>query len=240
MSTFPPPPKPPMDDAGLARWLLAVGVWGAAAERRVAALEAAAAADVADGTDFSSFRHEPGNSSLSPWNVANMVAGGGLNFYATPVQNRFYALPFIAPRRGGIITALAWDSNAAAGNSRIAVYGNNAPDDLYPGSFLGETGSKANTGGATVVSTSNLNIGPLTAGELYWLAYVTDSAAASVRKLDPAAASGMLGGPLANITTNPGVKVAFTFGAPPAAFPSGGTYIDTTTDFAPALGYRVS
>jgi hypothetical protein len=240
-----PPPEVPRGEltpAALGLWFTRFRVWAADQAARVLALEsvpAAVAAVVSDGTDFSSYRHKAGNSGLSPWNVAGMVAGGGLNTYAAPTLNNFYAVPFLAPKRGGSIVALAWDSNAALGNSRIAVYTNRADDDLYPNALLGESGSKANTGAATIVSTTGLTIGPLTPGGLYWLAIVHDNAGTQLRKVDATSTAGMLGAPLAQVQTNPGIKVAFVFGAPPATFPSGGAYINISSDVVPALGYRV-
>lgn len=238
-----PTPEVPRGDLtpeALGLWFTRFKPWAAETMARLLALETAQAPASADGTDFSSYRHISGNAGLAAhWNVANMVAGGALNAYGSPAVNSFYAFPFVAPKRGGSIIALAWDSNAALGNGRIAVYTNTAPDTLYPNALLGETGSQANTGGATVVSVTGLSIGPLTPGDLYWLAYVTDNAGASLRKLDPAGASGLLGAPLAQISTSPGIKVAFTFGAPPSTFPAGGAYINTGSDIALALGYRV-
>lgn len=239
--TFPPPPKPPVDEPTLARWLLAVGVWGAAAEKRVLALEAARTAAADDGTGYASFAHISGNAGMAAhWNVANMAAGGGLNVYYSPAANTFYAVPFIAPKRGGRVISLAYDSNVAVGNSRIGLYTNTAPGTLYPSTLLGESGSKANTAGSTIVSTTGLTLAPLTPGELYWLAYVNDNVAASVRKLDPTGCSGILGAPLAQISTPPGIKVAYAYAAPPSTFPAGGAYINTGSDYAPALGYQVS
>lgn len=246
--TFPPPPRgTALTDEALARWLDAMNTWGKDQDKRVLALEnapepeAAVAEDPDDGTGFASFAHISGGAGLAAhWNVAAMVTGNGLTTYYSPAANTFYAVPFIAPKRGGSIEALAYDSNVATGNSRIAVYTNTSPAVLYPDELLGESGSKANTAASTIVSTTGLSLGPLTPGELYWLAYVNDNVAASVRKLDPGACSGMLGAPLAQISTPPGIKVAFTYAAPPSTFPAGGTYINTSSDFAPALGYRVS
>lgn len=246
--TAPPEvPRGDLTDQALGLWFTRFKAWAAElqTERQttadaIAALQGATVTDV-DGTDFSFFRHVSGNAGLAAhWNIAGAVAAGGVNTYASPTVNQFYAHPFIAPKRGGTISALAWDSNAALGNSRIAVYSNTADDTLYPNALLGESGSKANTGGATVVSTTGLSIGPLTPGALYWLAYVTDNGSASIRRLDPTSCTGLFGAPLGSVQTPTGIKVAFTFGTPPATFPAGGSYIRSDlTDYGFALGYRL-
>jgi hypothetical protein len=246
--SFPDPPRAEggaVSPQAMGHWLTRLQNWGRELQGRVGTLEGAdpeaAETDAADdGTSFASFAHISGNAGLAAhWNVANMASGGGLNTYYSPAANTLYATPFVAPRRGGSVIALGYDSDVATGNSRVALYTNTAPGTLYPAALLGETGSKANTAGATVVSATGLSLGPLTPGELYWLAYFNDNAAASVRKLDTTSCSGVLGGPLGQISTPPGIKVAQAFGPAPATFPAGGAYINSGSDSAPALLYRV-
>lgn len=249
-----PPPEVPRGDLtpeALGLWFTRFKAWAkelqdhqVTAEADIAALEVitgVVAPAAADGTDFGSFRHKPGNSSLSPWNVAGAAVGGQVSAYVawTGLANTLVAVPFIAPRRGGIISDLAWDSGVATGNARVAVYSNLADDNLYPNALLGETGSKANLA-TTVMSTTGLTLGPLTAGELYWLAINTDNAAAQFRALNVAAVHSLLGIPFGLVSGNACITVASAYGAPPSTFPAGGAYQSTTANQTPALGYKVS
>lgn len=235
---FPPPPRGDVDAQALGHWYTKLENWAKDLQARVGTLEGDAAEGTDDGTDFSSFRHKPGNSSLSPWNIAGMAVGDVLGAMTamTSNANQLFAMSFVAPKRGGTLTALAYDSNNANGVSRMGVWANRASDDLYPGSLLLDAGAKANT--AALKSYTGLTLA-LTAGELYWLGFVVDDATASIRKIASTCMTAMLGAPFGGTGMNQAIKVAFTAGAFGGTFPTGGAYTNAATDPVPALGYQV-
>jgi hypothetical protein len=194
---------------------------------------------VGEGTDYHSFCHAPGNSGLSPYAIAGF--SGGLQPTANPLAmtaNQLYAMPFVAPRRGGTVTKLAWRSTGSTGNGRLGVYTNKAANDLYPGTLLGETGSVAQT---NALKTTTVSIGPLTPGQLYWLVYCA-SGSNTIYSLhfQHGATSSFLGYEPSNTYTPAGILVAFTFGALPSTFPGSGTLTVDPNNGIPLLMYQVT
>ena len=241
MASLPAPevPRGELTPQALGVWFTKFSVWMKDRDRRLVALEggsSGAGSSGADGTDWGSYRHKPGNSSLSPWYIAGHVAGVYTGATAAPAANNFYAVPFIAPKRGGTLSSVAWRSTRVTGNGRIAVYSNKAADNLYPDALLADGGSVAQT---NALKTSAVSV-VLTAGQLYWLAYVA-SGSNAVHLLDPTvpAVAAILGTSFAT-DINAAIKVAFTFGAAPATFPAGGAYVIAAASETPALGYQVS
>jgi len=140
---FPPAPKgTSLDWTSLARWLLDIERWGR--DVTVSLRDgSSSASSSAGGTDFESFRHKPGNSSLSPWNIAGAVYGPPVAGVGNPAANTLFAFPVIAPKRGGTLSSIAWRGNGTTGNGRMGLYSNLADDNLYPGALLLDTGSIA-------------------------------------------------------------------------------------------------
>lgn len=237
-------PRGPLTDEAVGLWFTRFKAWSADMAARTLALENAPAVEipeaeeVLDGTDFGAYRHTPGNSSLSPWNIAGAAVGDVLGALTamTSNDNQLFAFPFVAPKRGGTLTALAYESGNANGVVRMGVYANKAVDDLYPGALLVDAGSKANT--AALKTYTGLT-NALTAGALYWAVFVVDDATASIRKLASTCMTSMLGAALTSTAMNQGIKVAFTLAALPATFPTGGAYTTVASDPTPALGYQV-
>jgi hypothetical protein len=239
-----PPPEVPrgaLTPEALGLWFTKFKSWAPDLVARVLALETApaAVAAAADGTDFGAYRHKPGNSSLSPWNIAGAAVGDVLGAMTamTANANQLFAFPFVAPKRGGTLTALAYDSNNANGVSHMGVWANKANDDLYPGALLLDAGNKANS--AALKTYTGLTVS-LTAGSLYWIGYEVDDATAAIRKLASTLMSSMLGVPFGGTGCNQGIKVAHALAAFSATFPAGGAYTNVATDPTPALGYQVS
>jgi hypothetical protein len=187
----------------------------------------------ADGTDFHSYRHHVGNSSHSPWYVAGM-AGGVNSSGGNPTIDTLFAVPFIAPKRGGTVSAIGWRGTGTTGNGRVGIYSNKAADNLYPDALLAETGSIAQS---NAIKSATVSVA-LTAGAVYWLVYCC-SASNTVNLLDPANTCDILGTD-GSSGQYAAVKAAFTFGALPSAFPGGGTYTSQGLgEVIPKLEYQI-
>lgn len=248
MARTPPPevPRGRLDEAALGLWFTRYKAWSAELQKerlsvdaRLVALEGGdtAVASSADGTDFGSYRHKPGNASLSTWNLAGVVAGSALAAAGAIGANLIFAFPFVAPKRGGTLSAIAYEGGNGIGVARMGVYANAADDSLYPGTLLYDGGNVANSAAVKTFSPSLA----LTAGALYWLGWIIDDGTGSARKLVAAHMGAMLGAPLGATTMNHGITVTATGGSALAStYPAGGAYVDVGATASPALGYRVS
>lgn len=239
--TFPPPPKPPVDEKALERWLLAVGVWGAAMEKRVQAAEAAleeVPEAAADGTALHSFMHA-GGSGWSSWRLAGSQDIQGAIGTAITV-NFLRAVPIVAPRAQVNATSIGWEvTTGGAGNGRIGLYTNKGDDNLYPDQLLVDSGSISLTP-AAVKSVTGLTIA-LTPGQLYWLVHVHDTARATRCLTAPTDVLGHANDATGNQYVQ--LRVAFTYGALPQTFPAGAApdpNTATTDTSVPALYLKVA
>jgi hypothetical protein len=239
VSVTPPPevPRGELTPEALGLFLTKFSVWSKDVARRVQTLEdepdAAAAAD--DGTDWSSYLHLPGNSSLTAFRYAGCSDSAGI-LTAVIAANTLRAFPFIAPKRGGTLDRLVFEVNVgAAGNGRVGLYANLADDNLYPGALLADGGGISTN--AAGVKSATVSVA-LTPGQVYWLAHVGD-AGPTLLCLAPGQFSHILGVKAdGSGGVNTGISVAFTYAALGSTFPSGGAFIGGVN--SPALAYRVS
>ena len=169
--------------------------------------------------------------------VANCQNGTGATT-GTFAANTLYALPLVAPARGGVISVIGCEvTTASAGNSvEVLLYANQTDQsDIYPGALLAFTGnmSATSTGIKTVGITQ-----ALTPGAIYWLG-LTTNASIVCRGLAVGGVAHFLGmDSTATNLVNMGITVAETHGAHTANFPAGGTWI--TAIPIPILRYRFS
>lgn len=156
--------------------------------------------------------------------------------------NVLYATPFVAPRRGGTISNLAFYHiiNATAGGAaRIGIYKATSETNPYPGALISGSASIAIDSGAGAVRTHTANKA-LIPGWMYWLAILfgTNVAASGIRGLTVGTPFG-LGTTATDWTLGfAGLTVAQAFGAMPDPFTAGATAI--TAPPIPALGYLFS
>lgn len=131
---------------------------------------ASSGAAAATYRDLSSFR-DTGGGTLGAvhWYTANAATAAQLNALTALTANRIYAIPFIAPARGGTLDRIAIrvDTAVAASVVRLGIYENNNDDTtIYPGALLLDAGTvtSASTGVKTITISQ-----ALTASKLYWL-----------------------------------------------------------------------
>lgn len=189
-----------------------------------------------DGRDWSSYKHATGGSGLTAHYIAGCNNSAALTTGA-PALNTLFALPFIAPQRGGTADLIDFEvTTLAAGNARVGLYNNVADNNLYPNLLLADGGSvSVNTTG---VKSTVINVA-LNGGQLYWLAWVGGTAAATLRCLNLANMPHILGVSAAgSAAPNVGIQVAFTFGALPSTFTASGSYLTTVP--VPVLRLRIS
>lgn len=171
--------------------------------------------------------------------IANAINGTALTTGST-VASTIYAMPFVAPARGGVLDRIAAEVTTlnAGDNLNLGLYENKAdPRDVYPGTRLETSGS---------ISTATTGIKSygisrtLTPGRIYWLALNTSDATA-FRCLAVGGVSAFLGMDTAGTTLqNLAISVASTFASAPMPdpFPAGGAYVTAVPVFV--LRYRFS
>lgn len=170
--------------------------------------------------------------------IANSVNGTALTT-GTPGANTLFALPFVAPARGGVLDRIAAEvtTGSSGNNIRIGLYENKADHrDVYPGALLDDSGNLLAT--ATGIKSHAISR-QLVPGRVYWLT-LNSSAAIACRCLAVGGISAFLG-MADNATTALNlaiVKTSQTFGAMPDPFPSGGAYVTAVP--VPVLRYRFS
>lgn len=158
----------------------------------------------------------------------------------TLVASTLYAMPFVAPARGGVLDRIAAEVTTlnAGDNCNIGLYENKADQrDVYPGALLETSGS------ISVATTGIKSYGisrALVPGRIYWLA-INLSDNTVFRCLAVGGVSAFLGMDTAGTTLqNCGISVASTFASAPMPdpYPAGGAYITAVP--VPVLRYRFS
>jgi hypothetical protein len=191
--------------------------------------------------DISSYRAK--GSTLNQW-YTSPVTGNALSTGA-PVANRLYAAPLILTKTTTIDQMAISVTTARAGTTpRVGIYADNG--NLYPGALVVDAGtqSAATTGVKTYTTGLPVTLDP----GLYWLAYVTNATAPTVRSIPTASARPVLG--FTSLlgtdgdTVSLGWTVAYTFAALPATFTAGAVPISilgiSTGTTPPAVFIRIS
>lgn len=176
------------------------------------------------------------------------VAGASSAFAlttATVVNGSLYALPIIAPRRGGTIDVISigvTTVGSASNVGRIGIYRATSETNPYPAGLVFGSGSlDLTTPAATSLRTATANA-TLSPGALYWLAFVCSTGTAAVLR-GWGAVNGMIPLGIADLTaTAPIVGVVVTGqsagSALPDPFPAGATAMSAVP--IPAIGYHFS
>jgi hypothetical protein len=156
----------------------------------------------------------------------------------TLVNGTAFAVPFIAPDRGGTLDQVEVyvTTGVAATNVRFGIYGNLGEADLYPGSLTIDCGAFAS------ITSSQQRLASisqaLTAGALYWFVIVSDGAPA-IRGGSTNQAGHILGTTsLAATTWTTHLSATMAYGALPGTFPTLGA--TAVTGAFPAAGLRFS
>lgn len=185
------------------------------------------------GGSTSDFAHI-GGAGLEVWYIANCVDSFALTTGA-PTANVLRAMPFIAPKRGGIIDRIGYNiTGTIAGNSRIGLYNSTSDSNNYPAGLLADSGSQVNANALFKITVSV----SLVPGRLYYVAMVGD-VAPTIRGLSMASCGHLLGSDNTFGTAlNVGISVAHVFAALPNPFTAGGAMISALP--IPALYYRFS
>lgn len=150
-------------------------------------------------------------------------AGAGALTTLAIVANTLYAVPFVAPRRGGSVTHVLTEvTTGVAGSARVGIYDSRGDDDVYPDKLIQEAGAVVSTT-AVAVKASQVQQVDLDPGELYWLALVSD-VAPTWRARSPA--GGVMGVSVgATLALRNGLSIAFAYAALPTQFPASATAI---------------
>lgn len=175
-----------------------------------------------------------GGAGLEVWYAANCVDQFAL-VTGAPVANTMYAMPFIAPKRGGTIDRLGYViTSSVVGSTKIGLYTATSDSNIYPSALLVDSGTIANS---AAVKTATVSV-TLSPGKLYWVAIVSD-VASTLRNLGVANTSSLLGcNNTFGAALNCGISVAFAFASLPTTFTAGGAFI--TASPIPALYIRFS
>lgn len=162
-----------------------------------------------------------GTTNYTAYYCAGLANGVALTTKAL-VANRIYAVPYVAPDRGGTLDALEVyvTTGVAATNLRIGIYENAGEADLYPGTLLLDAGAFTSTT-SNQKRTASISQA-LTPGALYWFAVVSDGAP-TLRGVSNNACSHLLGtASSANTTYTSHLYANLTYGALPSTFPTAG------------------
>lgn len=163
----------------------------------------------------------------------NGLAGG------TPTAltvGTLYAVPFISPRRGGVLDRLGCNvTTLGAGSSvRTGLYVNTSETVLYPAALLLDGGAIGS--GTTGVKEATISQ-PLAPSTLYWAVYECSATAPTISMLQAGGLWAVLGGAGTYTAGNTGLTVAHTFGALPNPFTASAT---PQNGAQPTIGMRYS
>jgi hypothetical protein len=175
-----------------------------------------------------------GGSGVESWACANAGNMTALTT-ATLTLNRLYAMPLIAPRRGGRLDRLAIKVTTLASSSaaRLGIYRAAGEGNIYPSARVLDAGTvDVSTTGVKALTISQA----LVAGAVYWLCVVSNGGPV-IQGLAVGGVSPFLGvDPALGTAPRVGMYVAFTYAALPDPFPSSPTWL--TAAPIPALYYR--
>ncbi|MEA2701756.1 MAG: hypothetical protein QOE22_465 [Candidatus Parcubacteria bacterium] len=165
--------------------------------------------------DISAYRTK--GSTLNQWYTAE-VTGTALTTGA-PAANTLFAIPFVISKITTIDQMAINVTTLGTGSTpRIGIYADNG--NLYPGALVVDAGTQS--GATTGVKTYTTGLPVTLDPGMYWLAYVTNATAPTIRTFAVASLVPILGYPSALGTApNLGWSVAFTFGALPSTFTGG-------------------
>lgn len=178
-----------------------------------------------------------GTTNYTAYYCANLASGVALTTKAL-VANRIYAMPYVAPDRGGTIDELEVyvTTGVAATNLRIGIYENLSEAGLYPGALLIDGGAFTSTTSSQKRTASISQA--LTPGELYWFSVLSDGAP-TIRGGSTNQASHLLGtASSANTTYTTHLYANLTYAALPSTFPTAGA--TAATGSFPGVFFRMS
>lgn len=165
--------------------------------------------------------------------IAGAVNGLALGTGA-PTAGIIRTIPFIAPRRGGVLDTLAYEiTGSVAGNTRIGLYENTSDTVLYPAKRLEDSGSIANSAAFKTYAITRA----LVPGQMYWVAIQGD-VAPTIRALGLTGFSSILGSGGAGGALNYGLALTVAYGALPDPFTAGAADLQAVP--VPALYFKFS
>ncbi len=125
---------------------------------------------------------QTGSSPLDLNYIAGTVDAAALAT-ATPVALTLYAMPFLAPARGGVLDELSFQltTGAAAGaKARIGLYEATSDTNIYPGRLaVGSAAIGVASGDGTGEKVASVSAS-LRPGWLYWIAWICSAATANM------------------------------------------------------------
>ena len=184
--------------------------------------------------DYDLSAYKTRGSTLDQW-YSSPNTGTALTTGA-PAANRLIAIPLVVSKVMTIDQmAINVTTLGASSTPRIGIYADNGNN--YPGVLIADAGTQS--GGSTGVKTYTTNL-PITLDPgLYWLAYVTNATAPTIRSFAVASMHPILGY-ASTLPTNAqfGWTVAFTFGALPNPFTASASALTAVP--IPAIFVRAS
>jgi len=142
------------------------------------------------------------------------------------LANTIYAIPFVAPQRGGHIAQMVTNAQAASNSARMGIYENvRNKTDMYPGALMAETQEYVE------VVSDNLQFIQFSPdpNKLYWAVYVTNGTN-NIQSCQAQQCAHFLGmSESATTSMITGLTVGHTFGAFPATFPGGAAFRENAT-----------
>lgn len=189
-----------------------------------------------DASDFNSFVHPSSGGAGGTVYIAGMVNTTALAAMAI-VANVLYVCPFIAPRKGGSIDQLSWRvTTGGAGLARIGLWENTSEANLYPSARLADSGDISVAAAATKTFTPAARI-PLRPGDPYYLSYISN-VAHNVQAMQAGGLAAFWGldAALGNFPRS-AINIGVAYGALPATFPAGATYLVPPP--IPAMAFRM-
>ncbi len=183
---------------------------------------AATGLEYAEPTKDISWFRQVGTSPIERW-YGNLHIQTNTYTTGVPVVNTLYAFPFTSGR-GGTLDRIQFNvtTGGAAGSvARVGIYTSTSDTNLYPNALVVDGGQFDTT--STGVKTATISAA-LTENKLYWLVFLSGTAAPTVRAGQPSSMPNVLGIDSAMGTgSGIGLNVARAYGALPGTFPAGAT-----------------
>lgn len=195
-------------------------------------------ASPADGRGWEAYKHIPAGGGLTMWHWAGIATQGVLaaTYDFAGAAGTDYAVPFVAPQRGGTLDRLGFDNGTLGTfNVRVAVYNATSDSNFYPSSLIVDSGA-ISTGGTTGLKSATVSAA-LTGGKLYWLA-LNAASGIDIRGIPADQVRPFLG--TSTSLARDGythLSVTRAHAAFPSTFTAGGAL---QVGVAPGLGFRLS
>jgi len=195
--------------------------------------------------EWNDFRQVSGSGvAIETWYVAGNGNAVALGAGGVPGNTLLYAIPFLAPSRGGRLDGVGINCTTLSVGStvKLGIY-DSVSHQLYPKTLLYSGSTPLDTGSTGVKTYTDLAV-ELEPGEMYFAAYAQSAnTTQAVRNLVAANWDPLLGhtGVVATTTFVVGYSVSNTYSNPlPVTYPGSPTVLISSSTIIPAIYLRYS